>query len=443
MARKMAETGDWITPQFDYGIPFWGKPPLSIWVSASGIVLFGSSAAAARLPLILISIAVLTLLYCWIKKHRGKDTALVATVLLATTPIYFYLSSAVMTDLVLTSCATLAMVSFHRKVAEDDKILWGYLFFISLGLGFLAKGPAALVLITLPLFMWTALCKQWRNVTTKLPWISGTLISGLIGIPWYIIAEAKTPGFINYFIVGEHFSRFLISGWKGDLYGSAHNEPIGTIWLFWVLTALPWSLVLLFKLASFLRNRSWRQVGKNRMMLLYLACWAAAPLLFFTFARNIISTYVFTGIPALPFLIVELDRRTSKKTSKVKAPVFAVLCTFTFLLCIGSWILPTYYPDKTPKSSQYQIVYYYQSQATENSRLSYWKKRFNSAEFYMNGNLRTLNNAAEVQALVNDDVLDYVVISNKKSIPEELKPYFEEVKTFKGFSLLRERQTKG
>ena len=29
IARKMAETGDWITPQFKYGIPFWAKPPLS------------------------------------------------------------------------------------------------------------------------------------------------------------------------------------------------------------------------------------------------------------------------------------------------------------------------------------------------------------------------------------------------------------------------------
>ena len=28
ISRKMVETGDWITPQFDYGIPFWAKPPL-------------------------------------------------------------------------------------------------------------------------------------------------------------------------------------------------------------------------------------------------------------------------------------------------------------------------------------------------------------------------------------------------------------------------------
>ncbi len=43
ISRKMVETGDWITPQFDYGIPFWAKPPLSMWMSATGIELFGAN----------------------------------------------------------------------------------------------------------------------------------------------------------------------------------------------------------------------------------------------------------------------------------------------------------------------------------------------------------------------------------------------------------------
>jgi 4-amino-4-deoxy-L-arabinose transferase-like glycosyltransferase len=39
MARLMVETGNWLTPQFDYGVPFWGKPPLFTWMSAYGIEL--------------------------------------------------------------------------------------------------------------------------------------------------------------------------------------------------------------------------------------------------------------------------------------------------------------------------------------------------------------------------------------------------------------------
>ena len=34
IARLMAETGEWVVLQIDYGIPFWAKPPLSTWASA-------------------------------------------------------------------------------------------------------------------------------------------------------------------------------------------------------------------------------------------------------------------------------------------------------------------------------------------------------------------------------------------------------------------------
>ena len=34
IARIMYETQNWVTPQFDYNIPFWGKPPMQTWLSA-------------------------------------------------------------------------------------------------------------------------------------------------------------------------------------------------------------------------------------------------------------------------------------------------------------------------------------------------------------------------------------------------------------------------
>ena len=63
IARKMVETGNWLTPQFDYGVPFWGKPPLHTWLSAAGMQVFGVSEAAARLPILLTALAVLFLVY--------------------------------------------------------------------------------------------------------------------------------------------------------------------------------------------------------------------------------------------------------------------------------------------------------------------------------------------------------------------------------------------
>ncbi|HTM72428.1 MAG TPA: glycosyltransferase family 39 protein, partial [Pseudolabrys sp.] len=41
IARKMAELNDWVTPWFDYGVPYWGKPPLAFWLTATSFKVFG------------------------------------------------------------------------------------------------------------------------------------------------------------------------------------------------------------------------------------------------------------------------------------------------------------------------------------------------------------------------------------------------------------------
>src|SRR3954451_19156906 len=41
MGRKMLETGNWLMPQFDYGVPFWGKPPLGVWLTAASLAVGG------------------------------------------------------------------------------------------------------------------------------------------------------------------------------------------------------------------------------------------------------------------------------------------------------------------------------------------------------------------------------------------------------------------
>ena len=50
IARIMAETGDWLTPWFAYGVPFWGQPPLSFWTQAPSFYLLGAPEFARRPP---------------------------------------------------------------------------------------------------------------------------------------------------------------------------------------------------------------------------------------------------------------------------------------------------------------------------------------------------------------------------------------------------------
>jgi 4-amino-4-deoxy-L-arabinose transferase-like glycosyltransferase len=73
IARMMAESGDWITPWFEPGVPFWGKPPLSFWVQALSIRLFGLDEWAVRFPSLLAFLAILAVITQWLAGMRAYE----------------------------------------------------------------------------------------------------------------------------------------------------------------------------------------------------------------------------------------------------------------------------------------------------------------------------------------------------------------------------------
>ena len=75
----------------------------------------------------------------------------------------------------------------------------------------------------------------------------GVLLFVGLCLPWYLMAEIRSPGFLDYFIVGEHFNRFFNSAWQGDRYGFPKQQPLGIIWVFLAGFTLPWSM-LFFKI---------------------------------------------------------------------------------------------------------------------------------------------------------------------------------------------------
>ena len=114
VARKMAELGDWVTPWYEYGVPFWAKPPLSNWVTAASIKLFGVNEFAARLPHFLLAVAIAWLVWDWVGR-KSKREALLTIALLCGTMLYFVAAAAVMTDMALALGTTLAMRGFWAK----------------------------------------------------------------------------------------------------------------------------------------------------------------------------------------------------------------------------------------------------------------------------------------------------------------------------------------
>ncbi|MCF8476453.1 MAG: glycosyltransferase family 39 protein [Pseudolabrys sp.] len=459
IGRKMAELNDWVTPWFNYGVPYWGKPPFSFWLTAASFDLFGVSAFTARLPHFITSLAIIGLV-AWMVRRRDQDAVWPTIVCMSSATVFFISAGTVLTDMELTLGTTLAMLGFwialeapqaagtDHGVGTQSRWFAGPFFFGGLVIGLLAKGPVALVLVGLPLFLWTACNARWRDVWRQLPWIGGLLLTLLISLPWYLIAEQHTAGFLHYFLVGEHFHRFITPGWHGDLYGNAHPSPFGEIWLFAIVGFLPWSVLIpaaawrwrqpgaklgaMFMssaraVAATLSRRAAGGDFDDKYWTSYLLMWGLAPLLLFTAARNVGWTYVLSGLPAAAIFAgqwLTVQSRRGRNITPMLCGGLLLMLGLMFVVAV-TWH-QTGAVDK--KSAKKLVAVYEQSMAQDATDAGssplrkdaahakvplifvVWRRPF-SAEFYTRGKVIEVSNLKEAWLRIGDSAA-YVAIYN-------------------------------
>lgn len=420
IARLMVELDDWVTPWFDYGIPFWGKPPLSVWLTAISFKLFGVVEFAARLPHWLSGLLVAWLVW-GLAERRSANLALYAVILLYGSILFIVSAGFVMTDMVMLVGTTMAMRGFwcglHGDESQRQRERW--LFFVGLGIGLLAKGPIAFVLSVVPVGLWAIFTGNVGKTLRALPWFRGALITLAMAVPWYVLAEHRTPGFLNYFLVGEHWNRFMTPGWKGDLYGVAHVQRHGTIWLFLLVDLLPWALILP-------AYALWRHVGRepvsdtptDKPWAVYLWLWALTPAVFFTFASNILWPYVLPGFPALMLLAagwLETDP-DARRVNRLLAFGLVVM-----ILALSGVIAGIHLSGMTEQKSQKALVADYEASRKADEALIYVGRREFSADFYSEGRARFVSGVDELMQQLGEAPV-YIAVKNEQvsALPPEL-----------------------
>ncbi|WP_100224103.1 ArnT family glycosyltransferase [Pusillimonas noertemannii] len=409
IARVMAQSDDWITPWFSPGVPFWGKPPLSFWSQALSMSLFGFTEFAARLPAWICLLLSNAILIAGLVRLKGPRIAVLTAIVYSTCTLVYISSGAVLTDAFLALGTTLSLVSFAvmagsarfpskasggetaflYKPRTGSGLWWRYGFFIGLAIGLLAKGPLAAVLILAPVMAWHVLNRKAGSLST-LPWGRGLALAAALSLPWYILAEIKTPGFLDYFIIGEHLRRFLDPGWAGDLYGSAHQRAYGTIWLYWLMATFPWGLIALATAAGALRSARIRCALASTARDPLFAYWLAAALftpLFFTFSANILWTYLLPSLAGFSVLVAIFASRMERqfnRAGQVLATASAIvpLCVLAFSAIV--WVSPDL------RNTERGLVQHAMLQSEPSIPLLYLSNPPFSARFYSAGKVREI-----------------------------------------------------
>jgi len=408
IARLMKETGQWIVLQIDYDVVFWAKPPLSTWLSAGSMQVFGVNEFAARLPAFLLCLFIIYLLIRFLKSDALSKY--VPAFILLTTPEFLLHAGVVSTDVSLLLAIVITMLAYWKTVNSEKRTIWAYLFFVGIGLGLLAKGPLVVILTGPPIFIWCLLDrKRFKPTFLKLPWLIGLPITAIVAVPWYYFAEMESPGFVDYFIVGEHFKRFTESGWSGDKYGFAKSQPLGMIWVFLFAFAFPWIQIMAVQ-AWKRRKTIWKDPYVS-----FLLLWLLWTPIFFTISRNVIHTYILPSTVPMALLLVHWWKENKNWYRLAMIFPAAIVLALGFLVVTNGW---STYMNTDKYIMQHQEV----SSTHKESPIIYWQQKTYSGRFYAERPTVLLNTISSLDSLVNTKNKFFLLITEKqvKHIPERV-----------------------
>ena len=336
ISANMSRSGDFTVPRFTHKgeyQAFKGKPPLLFQLGGAACRVLGETPLAVRLPSFLAFGALLALVFTTARALRGPRTACAATAVTASSVTLYALAGFCMTDGLLTLCVAGAVLLYAR-FHHDRSRLAGYGVFALLGAGMLVKGPVALALFGLPVFIWTLVNRRWDTVRA-LPWLGGLALFFVVCAPWYVLMARQDPGFLRYFFINENLLRFLVHEY-GDKYGAGREtfRGMAVVWMF--VTALPWAL---FAVPAFCLPGQ-RNPFKGTGGLFMTGCAAITG--FWCLTSRVPLTYL---APAVPLFAVALALRTSPERILRFFPAATAICVVA--VC-GTFLYTGAFTDKLP-----------------------------------------------------------------------------------------------
>jgi len=313
-AREMYRAADYVTLHVN-GVRYLEKPPLPYWLVSFGFKVFGVSAFAVRLPIILSILLLIGLGARWGLRAFGRRGGIYAGLFVATCTGCFLFTRIFIPDVILSLLIALSLYFFLSALDARRRKEWRwYAGYAVLALAVLTKGLVAMVFVAFPAAGYLLLSGEWRR-WRELRLGRGIAVFLLVGAPWHILAGIRNHGFFWFYFMNEQFLRFL-----GERYPHDYNKlPPFLYWGLHLVWLFPWSLYfpLIFRdlkrdLAA-VRNPAGPTFAARTRALCWI--WAGVVLLFFSFSTNQ-EYYTFPAyLPLLLLIAGSLAREEQQERS--------------------------------------------------------------------------------------------------------------------------------
>ncbi|MDA7915828.1 glycosyltransferase family 39 protein [Verrucomicrobia bacterium] len=340
IAREMVETGNWLVPHIWY-VPHLDKPPMTYWLVAVSIKIFGLNEFAVRLPLALAGMSGVLMVFLLGREFGGQRSGRWAALVLSSSLLYWAMSRMLTTDIFMTQFIAWSLYCFWRSWraldgldAEDEEkragcgkcfFMWQLGMWISLGLGFLTKGPIPPVIVAvtaLGLLVFRKSKLRWQFVTLAM--VAGLPIFCTVALPWFFMVFAAEESAFDFMVKGQ-----VVGHAMG---GHAKGRSAPFFYFFGILAGgfAPWTPLL----GWFWRKRFWKDMSRlDRERIVFLGVWALFTFIMFSVNSSKLPAYI---LPMFPPLAVFVGWRFfGKDKVSIPQPVWRAVAGFPLLILMA------------------------------------------------------------------------------------------------------------
>ena len=326
-SREMLENGNYLTAHIN-GAPQYDKPILIYWLQVISFRIFGLNEFAARFPSALATFLWMLAIFSFTRRHLGLQGGFLSALFFISAIQVTITGKAALVDSALNLFLTQCL--FHLYEYTQNKHRRIYTAAVYAGLGFLAKGPVAVVIpfgVSLIYCLMQRQFRLWLKMVFNLPAI---LIFIGIALPWYVL-EYLDQGmiFIQEFFLKHNLERFsrTFEGHSGSLLYYLPVIIIGTLPHCGLLVAL------VRHARSLLKQDVYR----------FCFIWVGFVLILFSFGSTKLPHYILSAFPPLFILYGGVYERLARLRSYL-VPALSFLGIFLVLPLVMPFFMP-YIPD--------------------------------------------------------------------------------------------------